>query len=223
MNRPPFKALIFDMDGLVLDSESGYWLAWAQAAQAMGYELDQPFLASLSGLPWLKVVQYLQDYCGKDFDIERFQNLSGEYWLGNVRRKGVPVKKGFFELLNAIHELKLPFCLASNSRREDVLQSLALAGLDGVFPAIVARDEVRHAKPAPDLFLKAAELLDTAICDCLVLEDSPVGIAAAVAAAAPCIYIPSLYPFDAWAAANSLAVLADLGEVIGFMAECGGG
>jgi beta-phosphoglucomutase-like phosphatase (HAD superfamily) len=213
----PIKAVIFDLDGLVLDSETTYISAWRQAAAAMGYTLSEAFCRSLSGLHGVSVERQLQQQCGGDFDVDRFKRLSGEYWSSQVRQHGIPVKKGFFALLNIIQQLNLPYCLGTNSRRREAMQCLELAGLPAVFSLIVARDDVPNGKPAPDIFIQAAEVLGMATGECLVLEDSPVGVAAAVAAGAPCIYVPSLYPLDDRAAADAVAVMDDLEQVAGYL------
>lgn len=216
------KAVIFDLDGLVLDSETTYVSAWQRAAAKMGYSLDDAFCKSLSGLHGASVERRLQDYFGSDFDVECFHRLSGELWASQVQQQGIPIKKGFFTALSVIERLQLPFCLATNSRRDNALACLELAGLQQVFPQIIARDNVDRGKPAPDLFIAAAAALGTAPGDCLVLEDSPVGVSAASAAGVPCIYVPSVYPVDDQAAACAVAVLDDLDLAAAFILAASG-
>jgi beta-phosphoglucomutase-like phosphatase (HAD superfamily) len=183
----------------------------------MGYALEKDFLLSLSGLHFDSVMSLLMERCGSDFDIAEFSHLSSSHWQQHVQQHGIPVKTGFFTLLAHIQERQLPFCLATNSRREDALYCLKLAGLEQVFPLQVCRDDVRHGKPAPDIFLKAATLLNTTISDCLILEDSATGVHAAVAAGGPCLFIPSVLPANTGAASLALAVLDDLEQVCGFV------
>ena len=212
-----FKAIIFDMDGLVLDSETGYFAAWQQAADVMGFSLNDQFCNSLSGAHGPVISQKLTAHFGADFDIQRFYALSSQCWRKQVQQQGIPVKTGFFILLQRILEMKLPFCLATNSRRQDAEQCLSYAGLAGVFSCIIARDDVKTPKPAPDVFLKAADELGFASNDCLVLEDSPVGVAAAIAAKCPCIFVPSCLPADKQAMRQANRVLADLRQVADFI------
>lgn len=214
------KAVIFDLDGLVLDSETTYVSAWRRAAAEMGYKLGDAFCRSLSGLHGASVERRLQDHFGGDFDVGRFHRLSGEFWTLHVQQHGIPVKKGFFTVLNVVERLKLPFCLATNSRRREAEWCLELAGLQQVFQQIITRDDVEHGKPAPDLVIAAAKMLGNETGDCLVLEDSPVGVAAAVAADAPCVYVPSVYPLDEQAAASAVAVLDDLDQAARFILAC---
>ncbi|MGY6278353.1 HAD family hydrolase [Methylomonas sp. MgM2] len=212
-----FSAVVFDMDGLVLDSESGYFIAWEQAATEMGYRLSADFCKSLSGQPGRVISQRLFESLGSGFDIEGFYRLSGRIWHDLVRRQGIPVKSGFYELLDCIRERALPYALATNSRRSDAEQCLNWAGLADVFPTMICRDHVSNPKPAPDIFVKSAESLGAERPDCLVLEDSPVGIAAAVAAGCPCIYVPSLLPADPRAASQADRVMQNLAEVADFI------
>lgn len=214
------KAVIFDLDGLVLDSETTYVAAWRHAAAEMGYTLDDTLGKSLSGLHSAGVEQRLQDHFGSEFNIEPFRRLSGEFWISLVEQQGIPVKKGFFTVLSLIESLSLPFCLATNSLRPYAMRCLDLAGLQQVFKQVITRDDVEYGKPAPDLFIAAATALGMATRDCLVLEDSPVGVAAAFAAGSPCVYVPSVYPVDDLAAANAVAVLDDLEQAAGFISAC---
>jgi len=212
-----FSGIIFDMDGLVLDSESGYFVAWQQAAKEMGFRLSSNFCESLSGQHGHLITQRLLEHFGTNFDIERFYCLSGQIWRDTVQLQGIPVKKGFYELLECVRKLDFPYVLATNSRRTDAEQCLNWAGLDGVFPTMVCRDDVRNPKPSPEIFIKSAEALGFARSDCLVLEDSPVGIAAAVAAACPCIFVPSQLPADPTAASQANWLMQDLAQVADFI------
>ena len=205
------------MDGLVLDSEAGYFMAWQTAAEQMGCCLSRKFCESLSGMHGPEISQRLLEKCGADFDIENFYRLSGQIWRQTVQQNGIPVKSGFYELLGWIRQRGLPYALATNSRRADAEQCLYWAGLDGTFPIIICRGDVAQPKPAPDLFIKSAETLGVKTSDCLVLEDSPVGIAAAVAADCPSIFVPSLLPADPKALSQASRVMQDLSQVAEFL------
>ena len=210
---PHYSAIIFDMDGLVLDTESTYCRAWQQAALAMDMSLSNEFCLSLSGLHFKDMEQKLVDHCGSTFDTERFFTLSGKCWRESVNQHGIAEKKGFSNLLNKLKTKGIPFCLATNSARVNALECLELAGLKGIFPLIITRDEVAEGKPAPDIFLTAADKLNQPINQCLVLEDSETGIQAAVAASAPCVFIPSTLPVKRVTANLADCFLMDLDEL----------
>lgn len=186
-----FAAVIFDLDGLVLDTESTYQVAWQQAAEAMGCGLTDSFCRSMSGLSGPDVLQKLQQACGPDFDMATFNRLSGGFWRDFVNAHGIALKYGFSELLAYVVEQQLPYCLATNSSRVNALECLALAGIDGVFSVIVTRDDVQYGKPAPDIFHQAAQVMQVPIRQCLVLEDSPVGVLAARRAEATVLMVSS--------------------------------
>lgn len=213
MNRLRLAALIFDMDGLVLDTETTYFAAWRRAAADIGCELTEQFCAGLSGCSGEIVRQRLQDYCGAEFDVAAFQQLSGVYWTRHVERHGIAVKPGFRAALAAADRCGLNYALATNSRRANAERCLQAAGLQQVFSVIVTADNAMQPKPAPDLFLRTAEALACPIADCLVLEDSPVGVRAAKAAGARCIMVPSAAATEPEAAELADLVLTDLYQV----------
>jgi len=193
---PDVEAVIFDMDGLVLDTETTYFIAWQHAAMRMGYVLPDEFCRSLSGLHFKQVSEMILAYCGQDFSLDHFNQISGEIWRDQVRDQGIPVKKGFFSLLDVITQLNLPFCLATNSLLANALECLDLAKLTHLFTTIISREMSVNPKPAPDLFIKASELLAVPIGRCLVLEDSLSGVMAAVKAGGIAVYVPSQTPLD---------------------------
>ncbi len=210
-----FSAVIFDMDGLVLDTESTYMLAWQQAASAMGYDLSEDFCLSLSGLHYPDIELRLLDCCGAEFNLQTFNRLCGDCWRDQVNAHGINIKHGFSGLLDLLIEENIPYCLATNSRTANALECLELAGIKDVFSVIVSRDHVQHGKPEPDIFLKAAESMQVDIRRWLVLEDSHAGIVAASRAGAVSVFIPSIAQIDPLTVAlcdlmaDDLAQLAD--------------
>jgi HAD superfamily hydrolase (TIGR01509 family) len=174
-----FDAVIFDLDGLVLDTEPTYRLAWERAAQEMGFALDDAFFAGLSGCQGSDVEAALLARVGSDFALPEFRRRSGEHWRSHVESHGIAVKAGAGRLLEHLRQSGLPFSLATNSRRQYAERCLHLAGLAGAFPLMVARDDVARGKPAPDVYLETARRLGLAPAACLVLEDSLPGLTAA--------------------------------------------
>ena len=187
-----FSAVIFDMDGLVLNTDSTYSIAWQLAANAMGYDFSDDFCLSLSGQHYQDIELKLLAFCGAEFNLQTFNRLSGECWRDHVNVHGINIKLGFAELLDLLIQQNIPYCLATNSRITNALECLELAGLTNVFSVIVCRDHVQNGKPEPDIFLKAAELMQVDISRCLVLEDSHAGIVAAFRAGAVSVFIPSI-------------------------------
>lgn len=212
-----FSAVIFDLDGLVLDTESTYQHAWQQAAALMGYRLDYDFCSTLTGLAGTEIERMLQTTCGTEFDLLAFKRLSSQCWRDFVQAHGIAVKQGFTELLACLVQQQIPYCLATNSRLLNAQECLRLAGLADVFSLMVTRDDVQKPKPDPEIFLMAADLLQVPVCQCLVFEDSPAGVLAARRAGARVMMIPSveIVAPDIFALCDGVAL--DMHEAVTFL------
>lgn len=211
--RPTFSAIIFDMDGLVLDTESTYLYAWQYAIQKMGYQADRSFCLSLLSLESATIKKRLFDYYGSNFNLAQFQQLSADAWYAYVQQYGIEKKQGLNALLTVIKDHNIPYCLASNSSEINVRDCLAFAGLKKSFKLIISRNHVKQGKPAPDIFLKAADLLQQPITHCLILEDSIIGIKAAQRAGAKAWLIPSQQIFRNSPLIDCDAIFDNLAEV----------
>lgn len=185
---PAFKAVIFDMDGLVLDSEPTYVHAWRLAAAEFAVHLDDEFAQSLFGRQAADVEQAMAGRIGAGFEPRRFAALAAKFWRAHVEEFGVAPMPGVERLLAALEGRGIPYALATNSEQAFAAQCLRLARLESRFPLALTRDQVAAGKPAPDLFLEAARRLGVAPGQCLVLEDSATGLLAARRAGA----IPAL-------------------------------
>lgn len=175
----PYQAVIFDLDGLVLDTESTYQWAWEQVAQQWGVQFPAGFFESLSGQSHSVVATALQSVCAERVALARFFSDSRTAWYRYVQQHGIAVQPGFEAALAAIRQRGWPYALATNSPGQIARDCLNYAGLNGVFDCIISRDDVQQAKPAPDIFLAAAQRLQVNPKNCLVLEDSWVGLHAA--------------------------------------------
>lgn len=176
---PDFNAVIFDMDGLVLDTETTYFSAWQQAADTLGYTISDAFCAQVSGMPFSHIEQQLTQYLGVNFPLSEFYRLSSIYWRAGVESDGIDVKTGVYDVLQVLDALSIKYCLATNSPETNARECLQYAGIANLFPTIVSRDHVPSPKPAADIFLRAANVLEQPIAACLVVEDSLIGLLAA--------------------------------------------
>ena len=208
-----FKAFIFDLDGLVLDTEPTYFAAWQQAVVAMGYQLEPEAFKLVSGFNYKQVEAQLKTWLGQDFDALAFKRLGTEFWRKIVREQGIAIKPGAVELLDYAEQKGIPICLATNSWGVYARHCLAIAGLEDRFPLIISGDEVTNVKPAPEIFLKAADLMQLAIHECVVFEDSHTGITAASASGAFSVFVPSTFPVNPQAVELANCVLDDLSQV----------
>jgi len=216
---PDFRAVILDLDGLILDTEAGYFRAWQQAARAMGYNLPEDFCRGLSGRHYQEVERLVCRMLGPEFQLQEFRRSSGRYWRELVNRDGIAIKEGFFSLFKVLQQFAIPYCLATNSLAENASECLEFAGLQDHFPLRVCRDNVARGKPAPDLFLYAAKTLGVAIGDCLIVEDSVTGIAAAAQTGAFGILIPSQAQVEPQTRAMADLLLPSLTELAALLAR----
>jgi HAD superfamily hydrolase (TIGR01509 family) len=175
------QAVIFDCDGTLVDSEPLARIAWERSLSPYGYTIDDAEYATLIGLPYLKV------HC---FFAERVPGLVApdafwETYSGALFELIDTELEPFDDALETIRELRvlgIPVAVASSSPRARLDRTLRRAGLADAFPVSVAGDEVTHGKPAPDMFLAAAQRLGVAPERCAVIEDSPPGVVAGLAA-----------------------------------------
>jgi beta-phosphoglucomutase len=208
-----FQGFIFDMDGLVLDTEPTYFAAWQQAVTKMGYQLPPDAFKIVSGFHYQQVEVQLKAWLGQDFNLQDFKQLGTSYWRKHIREYGIAVKPGVIELLDYAEQQSIPVCLATNSWAVYARHCLAIAGLTQRFPLMVTGDNVEHVKPAPDIFLKAAERMQLAIQQCVIFEDSPTGILAASASGAYSVYVPSTFPVNPLTVKMCDCMLDDLSQV----------
>ena len=209
----PFMAAIFDMDGLLLDSERAIMDAWQQAAQEHGASLSSDSYLPLKGRRAADVRGLMRGMLPPGFAFDAARARVQELIALRRRKEGFVVKPGARALLTQLQAAEVPCAVASSTRREEVERRLSLAGLAVQFQALVGGDEVEHGKPAPDIFLLAAARLGRAPRQCLVFEDIEHGARAAIAAGMQVVIVPDLKQPSAEARAFSLAVLGSLEEV----------
>ena len=207
------KAVIFDLDGLLIDSEIISYKMYADLLQKhnLRFTLDT----------------YARHYSGKN-GVTNMQNLIFTYHLPisleqglayvdalekGYFAEGVPLKPGARELLHFLKRRDIKILLASSSTRERALSVLAQHGIENCFDAMVFGPEIAHGKPAPDIFIRAREKSGEASADCLVLEDSEAGIRAAYAAGIDVICVPDMKRPDGAFLSAAAAVLPSLFDV----------
>jgi HAD superfamily hydrolase (TIGR01509 family) len=190
--RPP-QAVVFDMDGLLFDTERLYEQATLAAAVELGCEMDTAFFRSTIGSPWTVIHGLLLDRYGPTFAADELKARAGRIFNELVDRHPL-LKPGALELLALLDQLDLPRAIATTSSRPTVQRHLEAHDLVDRFHQIVAHGDYARHKPAPDPFLKAAELLSVAPELCLALEDSHNGVRAAAAAGMMTVMVPDLPP-----------------------------
>jgi HAD superfamily hydrolase (TIGR01509 family) len=203
---------VFDMDGLLLDSERPLVEAWTEAAAALGYPFAPELLVNVLGRPGKEGVALFRKALGSEYPYEQVLVRAKEL-LGDARGRGYAVKPGARELLLQLQQNGTRCAVASSSRGTQVNEHLTRARLRDFFTVTAAGDEVTHGKPAPDIFLLAAGRLAVDPAECLVFEDSEHGARAALAAGMQVVIVPDLKQPSPEARAQSLAVLGSLADV----------
>jgi HAD superfamily hydrolase (TIGR01509 family) len=186
------KAAIFDMDGLLLDSERPVKDLWFQAARAKGWEIRQETVLRTTGVDEGSTRRIMAEEYGPEFPYEEIRIELGRLIREKIDRDGIAWRPGLPVILDKLEKLNIPFGVATSTRRSTALWKLEKAGLGGRFAVIVCGDEVERGKPAPDIFLRAAAFLGAAPEDCLGLEDSPAGLRALAAAGIPAVFIKDM-------------------------------
>jgi HAD superfamily hydrolase (TIGR01509 family) len=188
----PIGAVIFDMDGLMLDTEPVYRMAWQRACADCGYELPDALHSRLLGLKTADAEQLLSQEFGRKFSVDNFRSLRREYEPAAFRSYGLRKKTGLDELLTFLASRRIPKAVATSATRERAVPLLKAAWLLEQFDALVTGDEVSNGKPSPDLFVLAARRLGIAETSCLVLEDADAGIIAGHNAGMQVYIVPDL-------------------------------
>jgi HAD superfamily hydrolase (TIGR01509 family) len=177
----PYRAVVFDMDGVLVDSEPAFFDAvndvLAQEGRSIDWERYRRLLGTSVGVTWREVIAML----GLRGELNDYLHRYDDVLLDCLRRPRPPLP-GVVELLDELEQRGVPAGLATSSWRTWYDAVMESCGLDGRFRVVVTADVIEHAKPAPDTYQRAAELLGVPAAQCIAVEDTPPGIAAAKAA-----------------------------------------
>lgn len=211
------KSVIFDMDGVLFDTEALCMQAWMEVAAKWGLPDMEKVFPLCIGLNTNDSRQVVFDAYGEDFDYPLFREHAGAWFRDYVGKNGIPVKPGVREILEWLKSAGYAVGLASSTKRESVLRHLKHTGLEDYFSVVVGGDMVEHSKPLPDIYLLACERLGVEPGETYAIEDSPNGIRSAHAAGMCPIMVPDIIAPDEEMGRLSYIILKNLVEVRDFL------
>ncbi len=190
------SGIIFDMDGILIDSERQSNEGWLWAAEQLGVDMPIWLIDSFKGAPAVLCRKFFDDYYKGAIDYEETKQLRTQYVYKLRETEGIPVKKGVKDIFEYIRNNGLKCAVATSTRRESAERTLHTIGVWDYLDAVVYGDEVEHGKPEPDIFLRAAKAIGVRPAEAIVVEDSINGIKAGYAADMRVVHIPDTIAID---------------------------
>jgi len=184
--------VIFDMDGVLFDSEKTFVSTYEEAGKHFGYNITRDFVLSLLGMSGEELHAVVLEHFGNDFPYEQIRDYRRLLYRKELEKNGVPKKPGLDYLLDHLAAAKIPIALATAKSKEMASFCLSNAGILDRFTAIICSNEVKNGKPAPDIFFLAAERLGQPPSACVGFEDSVAGLKGLSAAGIRSIFIKDL-------------------------------
>jgi len=207
-----FSAVLFDMDGLLLDTERIYVRAQRLAAAKLGFEASDDLLHSFVGVSGTECLRMMEEAAGDGFPMDEYQILWHKTWQQLVEEGVVPLKDGLEPLLTWLVDKGVLCAVVTSTHREDAELCLRTAGIYDVFEHVITGDEVEHNKPAPDIYLLGAQRLGVAPTRCVALEDSDAGVLSATGAGMRTVMVPDLRQPSREARAAAYVVVSSLAD-----------
>lgn len=192
LNQLNIELIIFDMDGLMFDTEKMSFISWRDAAARYGYQIDNEIFCKTIGANMIRTKDIYLNHFGSGFPIEQIISERVRILEEIIRLEGVHVKKGLYDLLDYLEQSSIKKAVATSTSRNRAMNLLKTAGIDSCFDYVLCGDEIEKSKPDPEIFLKVSDKLECYPKKCLVLEDSEAGIEAAYKAGMVPIMIPDM-------------------------------
>ena len=194
MSTFPFDGVVFDVDGVLFDTERLGRKNWAQVGQEMGWPQAADHYLEVVGQNRADIRQRMYERMGPDFPLDAFLLACSQRGQERMEREGVPLKPGVVDILSFLRDRDIPLALATSTSADRTRRRLELTGLGPFFQQIITGDLVAHSKPDPEIYQMACRALGTAPARTLAVEDSRNGILSAHAAGMPVIMVPDLIP-----------------------------
>ncbi len=216
MNKKEIKGAVFDMDGLMIDTEKLYLRFWKESARDFGYDMRDEHVFAIRSLARKYSIPKLKGFFGEDFPTEEVRTHRTELMNQYIEKNGFDVKKGLFELFDYLRDTGRKIAVATATPRERTEKYLAMIGADKYLSAVICGDMVKCSKPDPEIYLTAAREINLPPNQCVAFEDSPNGIKSAFAAGLKAIMIPDMTQPDDEVAPMLSAVYPSLDRAIEF-------
>ena len=194
MNK--IEAVLFDMDGVIFDTERVYLEHWIKIFKKYGYEMKKEVYVSVMGRGRENVMKTFLEIYGENLPIEEMYKEKDKLLVQAIEDGQVPMKPGALEILNCLKENNFKIALATSAKRNRMMMQLKMGKIENEFDAIVCGDDITNSKPNPEIFLKAAQKLSVNPENCVVVEDSPSGIKAAYSAEMMGLHVEDLKEAD---------------------------
>lgn len=217
----PLRAVIFDMDGLLIDTEKHLVRCWCQAAQEMGFDMQRRHALHIRSLAGKYAAPYLKSELGEDFDYFRVRERRKELVAHALAKYGLERKKGALELLKWLKEKGIRTAVATATDEERATRYLTEIGILPYLDRVVCATMVENGKPMPDVYLYACHQLGEHPQDCLALEDSPNGVLSAWRAGCGVVMVPDLTQPDEEIRPILTGLAPDLSAVIPLIEQMG--
>jgi len=211
------KCLIFDMDGLMFDSEVIAEMAYKKAVKKFGYDISNEIYYQLLGRNKTDAYMIIKEHMGEEYPAHEIHKLAHEFKYAHIQEHGLPMKKGLMELLEFVKQKGILMAVASSSDKSIIEWYLKLGGIEKYFDYIISGEQVVHSKPNPEIFLRVCRELGVTPEEALVLEDSKSGIMAAVNGNIPVICIPDILDHEDEITKLTYKTLPDLTAVMEYL------
>ena len=188
MQSNNIKGVVFDLDGVMIDSEAISIEVWRDMLSEFDVVLSDEDYGKIIGMSSFPAADFIIKQTGAPADVHKMIRVHWDELILAIQKHGEP-EAGLINILDAFATLSLPLAVASNSPSRYVHSTLKALGLADRFKTVTCGDEITHSKPHPEIYLKAAESINIAPENCLAIEDSPVGLQAALAAGMRCVII----------------------------------
>lgn len=173
------KAVLFDMDGVIFDTERIYLEEWIEIFNKYGYKMTKEIYLPCMGTGRVHIKKRFRELFGEDLPIEQMYIEKDAMLFDAVNNGKIPIKMGAIEILDYLRNNNFKIALATSATKERLLMQLNSAKIMDKFDVLVCRDDVKNLKPDPEIFLTAASKLNVKPEECIVIEDSEAGIKAA--------------------------------------------